>query len=104
MSGEAQRSGAGAAKDGALEKARSADIIGLAGYKLGWRVRSKSEILIAEILDDMSIPFLYEKPLRLDASIAHPIFALLNIRERRVFFDHVDFEIVEGGSPQHPAS
>ncbi len=55
----------------------------------GLRVRSKSEILIAEVLDEMSIPFLYEKSLRLDASIVHPDFTLLNIKERKeVYWEH----------------
>ena len=55
----------------------------------GLRVRSKSEIIIADTLDDMSIPFLYEKPLHLDEGIVHPDFTLLNIRERKeVYWEH----------------
>ncbi|MBR5348304.1 MAG: hypothetical protein IK125_03635 [Lachnospiraceae bacterium] len=53
------------------------------------RVRSKSEVIIADILDEMSVPFLYEKPLRLGGNIVHPDFTLLNIKERReVYWEH----------------
>lgn len=55
----------------------------------GLRVRSKSEILIADILDEMSIPFLYEKPLLLSSGLYHPDFTLLNIKERKeVYWEH----------------
>jgi hypothetical protein len=40
----------------------------------GLRVRSKSEVIIADILDDMSIPFLYEKPLQIGSGTVHPDF------------------------------
>ena len=49
----------------------------------GLRVRSKSEVIIADILDELSIPFLYEKPLQLKSGTTHPDFTLLNLRERR---------------------
>ena len=55
----------------------------------GLRVRSKSEVIIADILDDMSIPFLYEKPLQIGSATIHPDFTLLNIRERReLYWEH----------------
>ncbi|MBR5657981.1 MAG: hypothetical protein IKX10_01115 [Lachnospiraceae bacterium] len=55
----------------------------------GLRVRSKSEILIADILDDLSIPFLYEKPLHLNSDTFHPDFTLLNIRQRKeMYWEH----------------
>ena len=55
----------------------------------GLRVRSKSELIIADVLDEMSIPFLYERPLQLKNRIVHPDFTLLNIRERReIFWEH----------------
>ncbi|MBR5348617.1 MAG: hypothetical protein IK125_05210 [Lachnospiraceae bacterium] len=55
----------------------------------GLRVRSKSEILIADILDDLSIPFLYEKPLHLNSEIVHPDFTLLNIKQRKeMYWEH----------------
>ena len=55
----------------------------------GLRVRSKSEVIIADILDEMNVPFLYEKPLRLRKSTLHPDFSLLNIKERKeVYWEH----------------
>ncbi|MCR5500814.1 MAG: hypothetical protein K6F31_10525 [Acetatifactor sp.] len=55
----------------------------------GLRVRSKSEILIADILDEISIPFLYEKPLRLKHGMVHPDFTLLNIKNRKeIYWEH----------------
>ncbi len=55
----------------------------------GIRVRSKSEVLIADILDEFSIPFLYEKPLKLKNRTVHPDFTLLNIKERKeVYWEH----------------
>lgn len=57
--------------------------------KSGLRVRSKSEILIADILDDLAIPFLYEKPLHLNSEIVHPDFTLLNIKQRKeMYWEH----------------
>lgn len=57
--------------------------------RCGLRVRSKSEVLIADILDEMSVPFLYEKPLRFLKKTVHPDFTLLNIRERKeVYWEH----------------
>ena len=57
--------------------------------KRGLRVRSKSEILIADMLDEMSIPFFYEKPLQLKRRIVHPDFTLLDIKERKeVYWEH----------------
>ena len=55
----------------------------------GLRVRSKSEVIIADILDELYVPFLYEKPLKLKTGIVHPDFTLLNIKERReVYWEH----------------
>ena len=55
----------------------------------GLRVRSKSEVIIADILDELSIPFLYEKPLQLKRKMVHPDFSLLNIKERKeVYWEH----------------
>ncbi len=51
--------------------------------KKGISVRSKSEVIIADILDMLEIPFLYEKPLKLQTGIVHPDFTLLNVRERK---------------------
>lgn len=55
----------------------------------GLRVRSKSEVIIADILDEFNIPFLYEKPLKLGDDIVHPDFTLLNIKERKeIYWEH----------------
>ena len=55
----------------------------------GLRVRSKTEILIAEMLDEFQIPFLYEKPLQLNTGLVRPDFTLLNLRERsEVYWEH----------------
>ena len=55
----------------------------------GLRVRSKSELIIADMLDEEEIPFRYEKPLKLKAGTVHPDFALLNIKERKeVYWEH----------------
>ena len=52
----------------------------------GERVRSKSEILIADTLTDMNIPYLYEKPLRLGSLTIHPDFTILQVSTRRTLF------------------
>lgn len=51
----------------------------------GLRVRSKSEIIIAETLIRMKIPFKYEYPLKLKAFNVHPDFYCLNTRTRQEF-------------------
>lgn len=49
------------------------------------RVRSKSEILIAEALYRHGIPFIYEYPLSLKGlGIVHPDFYCLNVRRREI--------------------
>jgi len=54
------------------------------------RVRSKSEVIIADILDESGIPFLYEKPLRLKTGTVHPDFTLLNIKTREeLYWEHL---------------
>ena len=55
----------------------------------GLRVRSKSEVIIAYILDDIGIPFHYEKPLAMASGFVHPDFSLLNIKNRKeVYWEH----------------
>ena len=55
----------------------------------GLRVRSKSEVIIADILDEMCIPFLYEKPLKLQSGLVHPDFTLLNLKDRKeIYWEH----------------
>ncbi|MCR5144459.1 MAG: hypothetical protein K6B67_04035 [Lachnospiraceae bacterium] len=56
----------------------------------GLRVRSKSEALIAECLDMLEIPYLYEKPLTFsNGKVVHPDFTLLNIKDKtEVYWEH----------------
>ena len=50
---------------------------------LGERVRSKSEVLIANLLNELGIPYHYEAPLKLkNGRIIYPDFTILKIRER----------------------
>lgn len=53
----------------------------------GERVRSKSEVLIADTLKRFGIPYRYEYPLRLKNEITvHPDFLCLNVRTRQEFY------------------
>jgi len=67
----------------------------------GERVRSKSEIIIADILNRMDIPYRYEFPVRLKgAGIIHPDFMVLKVNTREeVLWEHFgmmdDAEYVE---------
>ncbi len=58
--------------------------------KKGLRVRSKSEIIIAEALDRYEVPYLYEKPLMLGSGrIVHPDFTILRVRDRKeLYWEH----------------
>ncbi len=52
----------------------------------GERVRSKSEMLIANLLYEYKIPYLYEFPLQDETGTwARPDFVVLNVKERREF-------------------
>lgn len=52
----------------------------------GERVRSKSEIIIADTLSRMHIPYRYEFPLKLKGiGTIYPDFTVLNVRLRKVF-------------------
>ena len=52
----------------------------------GERMRSKSEVIIANLLYSLGIPYKYECPLKLDNGvIIHPDFTILNKRTREVF-------------------
>lgn len=55
------------------------------------RVRSKSEILIANALHKHQVPYYYEKPLHLNGyGTVHPDFTLLNVRERKtLYWEHM---------------
>ena len=53
----------------------------------GERVRSKSEILIANALKKHNVPYHYEAPLNLKGrGIIHPDFTVLNIRTRQEYY------------------
>ena len=58
--------------------------------KKGDKVRSKSEAIIADILYDLGIPYLYEKRLDLeDGSSRYPDFTLLDVKRRReIYLEH----------------
>lgn len=50
------------------------------------RMRSKSEVIIANLLYSLGIPYKYECPLKLDNGVViHPDFTILNKRTREVF-------------------
>ena len=57
----------------------------------GVRVRSKSELIIAGMLEKAGVPFYYEKPLKLKgAGIIHPDFTVLNVRKRKtMYWEHL---------------
>ena len=51
------------------------------------RVRSKSELIIANTLKRKEVPYRYESPLRLKGiGVVHPDFTILNIRKRETFY------------------
>ena len=57
--------------------------------RTGLRVRSKSELIIAEMLEEEGIPFCYEKPLKLKYKTFYPDFTLLNIKEKKeIYWEH----------------
>lgn len=52
----------------------------------GERVRSKSEVLIADTLAEMGIPYLYEKPFDLGRITIYPDFTLLRTDSRKTLY------------------
>lgn len=55
----------------------------------GRRVRSKSELIIAEALINMNIPFRYECPKMLGGVLVHPDFTCLNLKTRKeIIWEH----------------
>ena len=62
------------------------------------KVRSKSELMIANMLYDLGIPCKYEKELRLrDGSVKYPDFTLLNVKERcEIYWEHAGLLESEG--------
>ena len=57
----------------------------------GERVRSKSEIIIADLLNRESIPYRYEYPVHLDGvGRIYPDFTVLNVRLRKeIYWEHL---------------
>ena len=57
----------------------------------GERVRSKTEILIANALKKYDVPYRYEYPLKLEGyGLIHPDFTVLNVRRRKeICFEHM---------------
>lgn len=57
----------------------------------GERMRSKSEVIIADTLLFLNIPYHYEKPVKLkNGQIFHPDFTLPNVNLRRdVYYEHL---------------
>jgi len=57
----------------------------------GERVRSKSEIIIANLLAEANVPYLYEKPLKIKKTYqVYPDFTTLKLSERReIIWEHL---------------
>lgn len=54
------------------------------------KVRSKSEVIIANTLNKNGIPYKYEKPLRVNRYTFYPDFTVLNVRKRKeIYFEHL---------------
>lgn len=51
----------------------------------GERVRSKSEVIIADTLTRLNVPYRYEFPVALKNVVVHPDFFCLNVRTREEF-------------------
>lgn len=56
----------------------------------GVRVRSKSEVIIADVLDRLKIPYHYERPVKMnDGIVVYPDFSCLNVRNRKeILWEH----------------
>ena len=53
----------------------------------GERMRSKSEVIIANLLDKWNVPYLYEKPLTLNnGRVVHPDFTIIDAERKRVIY------------------
>lgn len=57
----------------------------------GERMRSKSEVIIANLLDRLNIDYKYEMPLQLNhIGIVHPDFTILNVKARKeIYWEHL---------------
>lgn len=57
--------------------------------KKGERVRSKSEMIIANMLFDCGIPYKYECPVLVGGEIFHPDFTILRLSDRKtIYYEH----------------
>ncbi|MBR4768930.1 MAG: hypothetical protein IK088_08135 [Lachnospiraceae bacterium] len=52
----------------------------------GEYVRSKSELILANLFHMNQIPYFYELPLELERHVIFPDFTLLNVRERKTYY------------------
>lgn len=52
----------------------------------GEKMRSKSEVLIANALNRHHVPYHYERPLEIDGKTIYPDFTVLNVRHRREYY------------------
>lgn len=52
----------------------------------GESVRSKSEIIIANVLKAMNVPYCYEPILQIESSFYRPDFIILNVRKRKEYY------------------
>ena len=52
----------------------------------GERVRSKSEVIIADRLRENGIPYRYECPLKVGNKIIHPDFTILRMSDRKILY------------------
>lgn len=50
------------------------------------RVRSKSEVIIADRLREKGIPYRYECPLKIGNKVIHPDFTILRMSDRRILY------------------
>lgn len=49
-------------------------------------VRSKSELIIANMLKEKGIPYRYEQPVKVGDEVFHPDFTILNKKERKTYY------------------
>lgn len=62
----------------------------------GLRVRSKNEIIAADLYDKYGIPYKYECPVYLKGyGIVYPDFTLLNVRQRKVYYQEIMGKMTE---------
>ncbi|MCR4694377.1 MAG: hypothetical protein K5773_03520 [Pseudobutyrivibrio sp.] len=58
--------------------------------KKGERVRSKTEIILADLLAEYEVPYLYERPVKLKGNIiTHPDFTVLRVKDKKeIIWEH----------------